>query len=175
MQKTNQVEKDNILNDMSLVCCKDENSLKGNYICTKKEQKHTEKHLFPASSKRVRKSKDNMDLDLGERSDSTGLAFTEWFENEVEEFIQHHDYKNLLTKETLFSISNRYPSSCKVLSDSEEELPQFSEWFNQQIEMVNQREPPNNIFQSPTRNCSQPDSTFTQWFEDNLENIRSPS
>lgn len=150
--------------------------LKRIYICTKKEQqKHTENQLSSVSSKRVRKSKDNRDLDIGERSNSARLAFTEWFENEVEEFIRHHDDNNVLTMETLLSISCRYPSAFKVLSDSEEELPQFSEWFNQQIEKMNHRELPNNIFQLPTRDCLQHDSTFTQWFEDNLENIKSPS
>ena len=158
---------------MHLVCHKDENSLKRNCFCTK-EQKHTGKQLSSLSSKRAKKSKDNMDADIGEKNNSKTHAFTEWFENELDALIQHNSDKNGLTKETLLSISCRYPSSFAAFSDSEEELPQFSEWFNQQIEQINHRELLNNTFQSPARDCSQHDSTFTQWLEDNLENIKCP-
>lgn len=180
VQKVSQGKKQNISRDLPTVYSEDvqiENNFQRNYVGTKNMgQKHTEK-LFP-SPKRLRKSKNNTDQDIvaGSNSAENEIDFTEWFEHEVGAFnIQcYNKEKDALNKENLLSMSCRYPSSCKP-SDSEEELPQFSEWFNQRIQNTNHKELPVNMLQSPARDVSQHNSTFTQWFEANLENIKSPS
>ncbi len=171
IQKTSKGEKKHILKDQTKEYCTNAQvETQRNYVCTKHlDQKGTEK-LFPSPKR--------LNMDPGTRSGSNSarneVVFTEWFENEVNAFVQHcNEDKNALNKQNLLSMSCRYSSSCKP-SDSEEELPQFSEWFNHHIEEINHKESPVNILQSPARDVSQHNSTFTQWLEANLENVKSP-
>ena len=137
--------------------------------CKNLNQKATEK-LFPPP-KRFRKSKDSMDQGarLGNYSAGNEVDFTQWFETEVEVFIQHHNED--MNAPSILSCG--HTSACKS-SDSKKELPQFSEWFNHHVQTINHKELPINMLQSPVRDVVQQDSTFTQWLEANIENIKSP-
>ena len=103
------------------------------------------------------------------------VQFTEWLE--VDALVQQSDEeKNLLNQENL-SMSCGCTFSCKPRHHEDKTTslaPQFSEWFDEQIIKMDDKLPAVNILQSPVRNGSQNKSTFTQWFEANMENIKSP-
>jgi hypothetical protein len=124
---------------------------------------------LPPPSKRLRKSRYGTDEGARLENNSTGneANFTEWFENELQVFS-----KQDTNAQNVRLLCN---SSASKPSDSEEELPQFSEWFNHNIKTINHRESPSNQLQSPARDVVQQDFTFTQWLETNMENIKSPS
>ena len=171
VKKERQKEKDHILKNIPTVNCKDaQTEISFQRNCKNLNQKGAEK-LFPPP-KRFRKSKDSMDQGatrLGNYSAGNEVDFTQWFENEVKVFIQHHNEDT--NAQSILSCG--HTSACKT-SDSKEELPEFSECFNQHVQTINQKELPINILQSPVRDVLQQDSTFTQWLEANIENIKSP-
>ena len=171
VKKESLKERDHILKDIPTVYCKDvQTEISFQRNCPNLNQKGTEKFFPPP--KRFRKSKDSMGkgaATLRNYSAGNEVDFTQWFENEVEVFIQHQNEDT--NAQSILSCG--HTSACKT-SDSKEELPEFSEWFNQHVQTINQKELPIKILQSPVRDLVQQDSTFTQWLEANIDNIKSP-
>ncbi|XP_028403137.1 uncharacterized protein LOC114525871 [Dendronephthya gigantea] len=97
---------------------------------------------------------------------SVDVQFTEWFEDEVDAFIHQCDEENNLPNQENLSML----CGCTF-------SPQFSKWFDEQIIKMD-KSPAVNILQSPIRTIwdeSDNKSTFTQWFEANVEKNKSPS
>lgn len=132
--------------------------LKMSDICVDEEQREMKsKKLFP-SPKSVKMSKDSVGADYGKgaiiNSPRNEVQFTEWFENEIDAFIEQHGEKTyVLNKEC--TLPSFQPS------DSEEEstsIPQFSEWFSQQVQNVDHKDLPRNVLQSRTTDRPQHNS-----------------
>ena len=91
------------------------------------------------------------------------VDLSEWFENEVDALITHNT-KDVLNRETIFSIISKHPGSHEC-PNSEEESSQFTEWFKQQFENLNRNDLADKTLQWSTRDEPQQNNKFTQWFE----------